>query len=256
MNSADLRLELLRKRHSVRSYLDKPVEPSLLNKLKAAVTMVNSHEQGMRFQIVTDDSNPFHTFNKSYGVFENVHNYIAAVVDVATPGAYERAGYFAQQIVVRATELGLGTCYVGATYDSSKVKAIVRAGEKILFLILFGYPANKQRFTARIMVSLIHLKRMDGNKFFVPAENLEKAEKEFPELRAGLEAVACAPSAVNRRPARIFVDEKSGRPCVCACVKDSNPSTLIDLGIAKYNYNFATSTECEWGNGAPLSSIE
>ncbi|MDE6400485.1 MAG: hypothetical protein K2L68_06455, partial [Muribaculaceae bacterium] len=89
-------LELLEKRHSVRSYSDKPVATAVLNKIKAAVTMVNTHEQGLKFQVITDDPEPFHGFDKAYGMFSNPRNYIAAVVDTATPDVYERAGYFAE----------------------------------------------------------------------------------------------------------------------------------------------------------------
>lgn len=255
MSDTSERLRLLRSRHSVRSYSMDPIEPAILNKLKATVTMVNTHEQGMRFQLITDDANPFRSYSRSYGVFENPRNYVAAVVDVATPDAYERAGYFGEQIVMKAVELGLATCFVGGTYDSSSVRAQIRAGEKILFLILFGYPKGKERFASRLMAGLIHLRKKEASSFFEPTDMYASAEKEFPELSVGLEAVACAPSAVNRRPVRLYVGEKEGKRCLCAKVKAATPELLIDLGIAKFNFNYATSTECSWGNGSQLSEV-
>lgn len=255
MSGTSEKLMLLKSRHSVRSYSTDPIEPAILNKLKAAVTMVNTHEQGMRFQLITDDANPLRNYSRGYGMFENPRNYVAAVVDVATPYAYERAGYFGEQIVIKAVELGLATCFVGGTYNSSSVKAQVRAGEKILFLILFGYPKGKERFASRLMAGLIHLKKKDTVSFFEPVDKLTVAEKEFPGLDIGLEAVACAPSAVNRRPVRVYVGEKDGRRCLCAKVGAATPELLIDLGIAKYNFNYATSTECSWGNGSPLCEV-
>lgn len=248
-------LSLLEERHSVRSFSETPVEPAVLNKLKAAVTMVNTHEQGMKFQIITDDPEPFKSFSRSYGMFINPRNYIAAVVDVATPDAYERAGYFAEQIVIRAVEIGLSTCFVGGTYTASSVKAQLRAGEKILFLILFGYPEEKRRPLEKMMVKFVHRKKMGPEKFFIPEDDYEVAKGKFPELEEGMKGIACAPSALNRRPARVFVKRENGKDVLCAKVdKPDDNGLLIDLGIAKFNFNYATSTFCEWGSGAPLIS--
>lgn len=246
------KLQLLQSRHSVRSFLFDPISKEIVNKLRAEVTMTNTHEQGMRFQIFTDDPDPMNGFSKSYGAFINPRNYMAAVVDTATPHAMERAGYFAEKFVIRAVELGLGTCFVGGTYSQQGVKAQMRAGEKLLFIILFGYPSDKTRFLAKMMVKMVHAKKMTPEQFFEPVSQLPFAIERFPMLKAGLEAVACAPSSLNKRPVRLFLNEESGKVELCAKVDESNPKNLIDLGIAKFNFSYATSTECEWGNGASL----
>lgn len=250
----DTRLQLLEKRHSVRSFTDKPVEPSVINKLKAAVTMVNTHEQGLKFQVITNDPEPLKGFSKSYGMFINPRNYIAAVVDTGTPDVYERAGYFAEQIVIKAVEAGLSTCFVGGTYDSKTVKAQLRAGEKILFLILFGYEGEKSRPIASLMAKLVHRKKMAPEDFFTPASDISQGLEIFPDLMTGLKAVACAPSALNRRKTRLFLRTINGKECICAKVDNPDSGLLIDLGIAKFNFNYATSTMCEWGNEAPLTT--
>lgn len=218
--------------------------------------MINTHQQGLKFQLVTDDPDPLAGFSKSYGVFTNPRNYVGAVVDTATPHALERAGYYAQQFVIKAVELGIGTCFVGGTYNEHKVKVQLRAGEKVLFLILLGYPLNKTKLLARMMSKMVHRKEMTFEQFFEPQEEVNSAISETPMLQVGLEAVACAPSALNRRPVRLFIDNINGNKEICAKVDASNPKNLIDLGIAKYNYNFASDTECMWGNGAPLSGGE
>ena len=236
----------------MRSFTEEPLSAEVVKKLKAEITMTNTHEQGIKFQLITDDPDPLKGFSKSYGIFENPRNYMAAVVDTATPDITERAGYFAEKFVIKAVELGLGTCFVGGTYNAAAVKAQLRAGEKILFLVLLGYPKEKGRLLANIMASLVHRKKMRPRQFFEPESGYEAALAEYPILKEGLEAVACAPSALNKRPTRVFLSEREGRMELCAKVDASNPKNLIDLGIAKFNFNFATDTECEWGNGAPL----
>lgn len=248
-------LSLLKKRHSVRAFTDGPISAEHLKKLRAELTMTNTHQQGFRFQLIADDPDPMAGFSRSYGIFTNPRNYMAAVVDVATPDALERAGYFAEQFVIKCVSLGIGTCYVGGTYDEHKVKAQIRAGEKILFLVLLGYPLGKVKTLAKIMAKAVHIRSMNINQFFEPSGGLESAYSEFPMLNVGLEAVACAPSSLNKRPTRIFIGKSdNGQRVLCARVDEGNPKNLIDLGIAKFNYNFATGTECGWGNGSPLDN--
>lgn len=245
----DDRLQLLRSRHSVRSFTTERVAPELLNKLKAELTMTNTHEQGMRFQLFTDDPDPMRNFSRSYGAFMNPCNYMAAVVDTATPFALERAGYYAEKFVIRAVELGLSTCFVGGTFSGDKVKAQMRAGEKLPFIVLFGYASDKSRFLSRVMGRVMHARKVSPSQFFEPQESLDEALSRFPMLGNGLEGVACAPSALNKRPVRVFINENAQ---VCARVCGTNPKEMIDLGIAKFNFCYATDSECEWGNGAPM----
>lgn len=246
------RLELLQSRHSVRSFTSEPLSHEVVKKLKAELTMINTHQQGIKFQFIVDDPQPLKGFSKSYGIFENPRNYMAAVVDTSTPNIMERAGYFAEQFVIKAVELGLGTCFVGGTYKESLVRAQLRAGERILFLVVVGYPKEKARPMAKFMVSFAHRKKMNPSQFFVPESEYEAAIRAYPFLQEGLEGVACAPSALNKRPARVFLTEKDGIRQLCAKVDASNPKNLIDLGIAKFNFNYVTLTECEWGNGTPM----
>ena len=236
----------------MRSFTEEQIAADVVKKLKAEITMTNTHQQGIKFQLITDDPDPFKGFSKSYGIFENPRNYMAAVVDTATPNILERAGYFAEKFVIKAVELGLGTCFVGGTYNDKTVKAQLRAGEKVLFLVLLGCGKEKSRFLAKVMMNMVHHKQMDAKSFFEPPSEYDRAVEECGNLREGLEAVACAPSALNKCPVRIFLTDKDGEKIPCARVDASNPKNLIDLGIAKFNFNFATGTECEWGNGAPL----
>ncbi len=246
------RLDILRGRHSVRTFRDEELGLEAVKKLRAEITMINTHQHGIKFQLITDDPDPLKGFSKSYGIFENPRNYMAAVVDTATPDILERAGYFAEQFVIKATQLGLGTCFVGGTYNEKTVKAQLRAGEKILFLVLLGYEKVKGRMLGKLMADLVHRKKMGVSEFFEPSSEYEQAVRDCLILETGLEAVACAPSALNKRPTRVFFKDVDGEKTPCARVDASNPKKLIDLGIAKYNFNFATETECEWGNGAPL----
>lgn len=252
------RIEFLRSRHSVRKYSQEPLPEELVKKIEAEITMVNTHEAGMHFRLVCGDSKPFEGFRASYGFFSGVKNYIAVVVDPSFPDTYERAGYFSQQIVMEAVSSGLGTCYVGGTFDVSKVPVNLRAGEEILYLITLGYPAHvRQTPIGSLAMKIMHRHDKAPEDFYVTSDGiiLATAKQSCPWLMDGLAGLASAPSSLNKQPVRIFARRDNGALEICAKVENPNPKSLIDLGIGKFNFAFASQTEPEWGNGSPFYSI-
>ena len=241
-------LEKLHLRHSVRSYSDISIPESLRNYLRAEITQICTHEPGLHFQIFFDDPTPFQGFRKSYGFFKGVRNYLACVVDDHYPNTFERAGYFAQQIVMCAVEHGLGTCYVGGTFDRNSLSVVLRAGWTVPFVIAFGYPSeHRQSFIANAATRYIHRNDKQPKDFF-EGENGEllKCMKEIPWLEMGLKGLACAPSALNKQPVRIYVNNGN----IFAKVDETNPKNLIDLGIGMWNFGYAADGDWEFGNPA------
>ena len=241
----------LRERHSVRSYdASREIPEELRQKLLAEATMVNSHEAGLNFRIVFDSDAPFRGFARSYGMFKGVRNYLAPVIDPTFPDAEERAGYFAEQFVMACVESGLGTCFVSGTFSRDNVDVRTEVYETVPFVVPFGFDEGKPSLIARITASAAHRKRMDARDFFDGTEDeYASALHEFPWLQTGLEAVACAPSALNRRPVRISVKEIDGERRVVASVPDLK-TQAIDLGIAKFNFQAAVGGIWDWGNAA------
>lgn len=240
-------LSELRLRHSVRAYTSQPLEKSVIDALKAEITMINTIEAGMHFQLILDDAAPFEGFKNSYGLLRNVHNYIACVIEPSYPDTYQRCGYYAQQLVMLAVSLGLGTCYVGGSYNSELVSAQLRAGEKIPFIIALGYEdKGKESLFAKVGKTLTHISKKSPTDIINTDVDKSALRLTQPRLYEALEAVLCAPSSMNRQPVR--VEYKQGR--IMGYVKDSNNSDLIDLGIALYNFQAVYPGVWEWGNPA------
>lgn len=252
--------EFLRSRHSVRSFTDEPLSDETVKKLKAEITMINTHEAGMHFELFCNDPAPFQGFTASYGMFKNVRNYIAAVVDVSFRHCFERTGYFAQQLVMKAVELGLGTCYVGGTFDKSKTKVILRADRHLIFIIALGYAAPSAQTTlSSIAMKMLHRHDKSASDLFIPTKEISysMALEKMPWLENGLRALAAAPSYLNHQPVRIIpkeINEPGGgkKLTVVAVINETNPKTLVDLGIGKYNFAQATGGDWKWGNGEPF----
>lgn len=244
-------LDFLQKRHSVRNFSLTPLTEDIKKKLNSEITFINTHEAGFHFCLVTDDSNPFDGFTSSYGFFKNARNYLACVVDKDYPDYQERAGFFAQQLVMKAQTLGLSSCYVGGTYNKNKVNVQLRASWKLLFLVVIGY-GNEETpgLMSRLTTRLIHLRKHDAKNFFIG--DVSEAEKDFPSLNDMLEAINCSPSSLNKKPVRLKIETIDGEKRLCAGIESTGEMKLVDLGIAKFNMASISDGVWEWGNFSPF----
>lgn len=247
-------LEIIEKRHAVRSYRLVPISSAEAEKVKADLTMINTLEAGLHFHLVQNSPEAFGMFNKSYGMFRNAANYIAPIIDHSFSDALERAGYFGEKAVLKATEYGLGTCFISGTFSRDAIKVPLRAGQEVPFIIAIGYEDNfdKPRTLASLTKKISHLKKMQASDFFIKRGDwtLEKALAKFPYLKDGLEAIAAAPSALNKRPVRIWIGKDESEDVIRIGIPDMKDVQLIDLGIAKANFTTACPGIFDWGNGA------
>ncbi len=241
----------LRDRHSVRSYTNDPIPVTALAVLQQELESVNTEYslEGVRFVMCCDSPAAFNSFRKSYGFFRNVNNYLVAVVYSSCANAREVAGYAGERLVMAAVAHGLGTCFVGATYDAAKVDVELSATESIAFLITIGVASEGKGFIARLVEKMAHRKCIAPEDFYdtdMAFYNLAEAEDRLRYLRAGLRALAAAPSALNRQPVRVWLGEDA---YLHAGLAMTGKYTDIDLGIAKFNFQNVAPGKWGWGVG-------
>ena len=205
-------MELMKQRHSVRQYTDRVIEAekrSALDELTAAL----NRKFGVHMQIIYDEPQCFDSMMAHYGKFTGVKNYIA-LVGVKSPALDETLGYAGEQLVLKAQELGLNTCWVAMTHGKSK--AVIGKGEKQVCLIALGYGCTNG--IAHRSKALSEVCRVQG---------------EMPEwFLTGMEAALLAPTATNQQKFffELLPDGKvkaSARPGFY---------TKLDLGIVKYHF--------------------
>ena len=205
-------MELMKQRHSVRQYTDRVIEAekrSALDELTAAL----NRKFGVHMQIIYDEPQCFDSMMAHYGKFTGVKNYIA-LVGVKSPALDETLGYAGEQLVLKAQELGLNTCWVAMTHGKSK--AVIEKGEKQVCLIALGYGCTNG--IAHRSKALSEVCRVQG---------------EMPEwFLTGMEAALLAPTATNQQKFffELLPDGKvkaSARPGFY---------TKLDLGIVKYHF--------------------
>ena len=147
--------EAIKKRRSVRTYLDKPIEEEKLNAALEAGRLAPSasNRQEWRFVIVRDGE-----VRRKLGEAANGQSFVgkAPVVIVAcavTDGHVMSCGQLCYPIDVAialdhislaAVEQGLGTCWIGA-FNEGRVKEILGIPEevRVVGLMPIGYPATQ-----------------------------------------------------------------------------------------------------------------
>lgn len=213
-------MEAMKARHSVRQYMDKPLEKKAVEELQAEIDACNQ-ESRLHIQLVRNEPKAFDGFMAHYGKFSGVTNYIA-MIGKKGPDLEEKCGYYGERLVLKAQQMGLNTCWVAMTYSKIKTAFRIDDGEKLCIVISIGYGKNQ------------------GSAHKVKtADEVVKGDGAQPEwFRAGVEAALLAPTAMNQQK---FTFALSGnRVSVKAGI---GFYTKIDLGIVKYHFEAGAGTE-------------
>ena len=205
-------LEIMKQRHSVRQYTAQVVEPEKQAVLDTLTQEIN-RKAGLSIQIIYDDPKCFDSFMAHYGKFTGVHNYIA-LIGKKSPTLDETLGYYGEELVLKAQELGLNTCWVALTHGKSK--AVVGKGEKEVCLIALGYGVTQ---------GVPHKSK--------PMQELCACAEPMPEwFLSGMNAAALAPTAMNQQKFRFELLADGTIKATCG----SGFYTKLDLGIVKYHF--------------------
>ncbi len=180
----------------------------------------------------------------TYGMIVGPRSFIAGVV-AKRPFACVDFGYCLEGIVLRATELGLGTCWIGGAFGRGAIARALNAGkdEFVPATTPVGHPAGKPTLQDRLVRGSARAgTRKDADKLFF---ELGDGGKLLPSRQAGvwaevLEAVRIGPSASNKQPWRLVVDRRKGEALHLLMHEDKNYNNMlgdvklqeIDMGIA------------------------
>lgn len=90
--------------------------------LREKIDLLNA-ESKLHIQLVTDEPKAFDSFMAHYGKFSGVTDYIA-LIGRKSDKLNEICGYYGEQLVLLAAQLGLDSCWVAMSY--AKVKTLIR----------------------------------------------------------------------------------------------------------------------------------
>ena len=210
-------------RHSVRSYLDKPHDPSSVAELQALVSELNA-QSGLHMQLLLNEPKPFGGLLSKIGWLAGVKNYLALV---GPDGGEldEKCGYYGERFVLEAQMRGIDSCWVGGTYSKGKCTAEVAPGEKLSLVIALGYARKPGR--------------AHKSKSFDQVATVSGSAPEW--FKRGVECALLAPTAVNQQKFRFALVGSDG----VRATTERGAFTSVDLGIAKYHFEIGAG-EGDW----------
>ena len=143
-------VEIIRQRFSCRSYLSKPLEPEQRTQLSALLSASPIGPLGarVRFELATataQDWSPLKGLG-TYGFIKGATGFIIGAVGQAEKNL-EDYGYLLERAILLATDIGLGTCWLGGSFSKSNFarKIAAEAGELVPAVASVGYVAKKPR---------------------------------------------------------------------------------------------------------------
>ncbi len=152
----------------------------------------------------------------------------AAVIIDETPHARLHAGIMGEALVLEATALGLGSCWVSGSYRRKAVSVALNRGEELLCLIALGVPSIPLAAPAK--------------RTRKPPEHFCKGDfRQWPEmLQSAAALVQQSPSAMNMQPWALFMGRNG------EFVVDASDRAELDVGIALCHAELALDIPHEW----------
>jgi hypothetical protein len=204
--------EIITMRKSVRTYLDKPLTLDIRAKLMNFFPCLNGpFPVSIRFELVDSDiaRNTSQAKLGTYGVIKGASTYLVAAVEKKDRNL-EQFGYAFEKMVLFATSLGLGTCWLGGTF---KIKEFAKAIDLKNYEILpcvspVGYPGQRQSILEKMMRYSAGSENRKGwqELFFQEDFSHTLNQTESGEYQTPLEMLRLAPSASNKQPWRVIKD--------------------------------------------------
>ena len=228
-------LELIKSRRSVRTYDGTRLTAEETGKLTAYLDTAGSlFDIPVRYVLLDAEEHGL-----SSPVLSGEKMYIAGIVE-KKKDAEVSFGYAFEKMVLYAWSLGIGTVWIGGTMKRELFEkaAGVKDGEMMPCVSPLGHPAKKQSFRETMMRRGVKAdSRFPAEKLFFdgsPDRPLSGEKQE--EIRDLIEMVRRAPSAVNRQPWRIILEdgqyhfyEKKDKGYVSEATGDLQK---VDVGIA------------------------
>ena len=204
--------DIIQQRFSCRTYLDKPIAEEKRQRLAEFISSIKIGPLAapVRFALVAateQDRNSLRGLG-TYGFIKGATGFIVGAVQPSEKNL-EDYGYLMECAILFATDIGLGTCWLGGTFTQSSFAKKISAtrNEKMPAVTSIGYIADPDR-------SNDWIRQRAGSNHRLPWESLF-FHKRFGETlsrdKAGafavpLEMVRLGPSASNKQPWRIIQD--------------------------------------------------
>ena len=199
--------EVVKKRYSVRTYLEQPLSEENREKLERYFPRLSNPFGGtVSFRLLALSQAPNARKLGTYGMISGASDFIGAT---AAPGGMdlEAVGYEFETLILYAASIGLGTCWLGGSFNRGEFAEAmgVKKGELFPAVSPVGIPAPKKALKEQIVRRTVHADRRRpwSDLFFSGDFGAPLTEAAAGPHAFALEMVRLGPSASNRQPWRV-----------------------------------------------------
>ena len=248
--------EIIQQRFSCRTYLKKLIEDDHRKRLAGFLANLQEGPLGnrTRFELVAATSADSANL-KGLGTYGFIRNPAAFIIGTTFEGDknLEDFGYQMEKAILSATDLGLGTCWLGGTFTKSKFaqKIDLSPDEIIPAVTSVGYIAKKPRWLDGEVRRIANAdRRLPWERLFFDTRlGTPLSKEQAGEYALPIEMVRLAPSASNRQPWRIVRVEETWHFYLMRTPGYLNSNTArllkladlqrVDMGIAMCHFELS-----------------
>ncbi|WP_147535238.1 nitroreductase family protein [Bacillus marasmi] len=247
-------LDVMRMRKSIRSFQKQPLSSKHIDLISQYINneenLIGPFGEKGKIELVSVTNNVSDKGIKlgTYGMIKNPQAYLVGITENNKQSLLD-FGYVFQKLILLLTQHGIGTCWMGGTFNrNSFEKEIPLIDKKFIPCITpIGYPHEKQRVldkALRFAVKADNKKPWDQLFFDENFEtSLTDAKAEI--IKIPIEMVRLGPSASNKQPWRLVINANK---TICHFFIEQTPNystklgydmQLLDMGIAMCQFDSA-----------------
>jgi len=246
-------IDAINKRVSVRSYADRPIENDKKQEILNLLQSTSGCPLGNKVRFMLID---FSEMDKdevrnlgTYGFISGAKLYIVSAIkdDVS---AFVDLGYCFEKVILKATNLDLGTCWMGGTFKRANFAERINISEDEIVPAIspVGYARDRRSIREKTLRRFANSnQRKPWEELFFDGDLNTPLLKDSAGLYAvPLECVRIGPSASNNQPWRVIAQKQQG--AFHFCLKRTRgydkfnrkiDLQLIDVGIAMCHFELS-----------------
>lgn len=201
-------IKWIEERISVRTFDNSDLKISDFNELNEYISTILSEViTPIKFKLIHSQLESTQNIKLgTYGFINGTNNFIVGIIEKSKTNPVE-FGYLMEKVVLYATGLGFGTCWLGGTFNRNQFESVLNLEEhkSIGVLIAIGYKKDRQTlFEKAVRYAAKSNQRKPWEELFY-LDNLETPLSSINNpYEKVLEMVRIAPSASNKQPWRII----------------------------------------------------
>ncbi len=196
--------DLITKRTSWRSYNGELLNENDREQLQTFIESDHRTPFGSKPRFAIIDSEAIGKLG-TYGFIAGAKHFIAGTAQKTLMGI-EDYGYAFEKVILFATQLNLGTCWLGGTYNKQGFSDALGHTGVIPATTPVGYPKKRRTAARLIRWAAGSRNRKPWSDLFLKEDLTALTKDEAGEYATALEMIRLAPSASNGQPWRIYLD--------------------------------------------------